>query len=141
MPTLAAKLLRLPLVCLSKIYTDCWCLWKRVGGRFWPTGLVAGPAVAAGFQRTPVAEGHAAKPSIAAAPRSRQLSEQVPPRRLLVALDDPLQRSGSSALAAAFQRCRGRASATYAADTANRCATIFLGRGERMKTCGPPVWA
>jgi hypothetical protein len=33
----------------------------------------------------------AAEPSIAATPRSRQLSEQVPPRQLqeLVALDDP----------------------------------------------------
>ena len=34
-------------------------------------------------------------------------------------------------------RFRGRRHLT----NANHCATITLGRGERMKTCGPPIWA
>jgi hypothetical protein len=63
------------------------------------------PAVAAGYWGAPVAGRGAAEPSMAATPRSRRLSEQVPPRRLqeLVALDDPLRtpsvhRSGSESV-------------------------------------------
>jgi hypothetical protein len=60
------------------------------GGQLFAKRRCRPPAVAAGFWGAPVAGVDAAEPS-AATPRSRQLSEQVPPRRSekLVALDDP----------------------------------------------------
>jgi hypothetical protein len=61
-----------------------------VDGGSWPESEATAAAVAAGYWGAPVAGRGAAEPSMAATPRSRRLSEQVPPRRLqeLVALYD-----------------------------------------------------
>jgi hypothetical protein len=80
----------------SQNYTDFRCSRKRAGDGLWPKAEMKATGRGGGFLGSTRRRGGRGRRSMAATPRSRQLSEQVPPPRLqeLGALDDPLGRSG-----------------------------------------------